>query len=315
MSFVVGAVSLTMTAGALADTAIEAPGPFGPLKGTLVAVATDAPVVLIIPGSGPTDRNGNNPLGVKGSPFRLLAEGLASSGISSVRIDKRGMFGSAAAIPDANAVTISDYANDVAAWIASIRSVTKRDCVWLLGHSEGGLVALVAAQKVDRVCGLLLVATAGRPLSDVLTAQLTANPANAPILPQAIAAIEQLRAGSRVDTTAMHPALLPLFRPQVQGFLIDAFSFDPAALVRAYDGPVQVLQGARDIQVGVADAELLAGARPGVRLTVLSDVNHVLKSVASDGRASNLATYADPDLPLADAVVPAISAFVKQNGK
>lgn len=68
--------------------------------------------MLIIPGSGPTDRDGNNLLGVKASTYRLLAHELAAKGVSSVRIDKRGMFASAAAVPDANAVTMKDYVRD-----------------------------------------------------------------------------------------------------------------------------------------------------------------------------------------------------------
>ena len=171
-------------------------------------------MMLIIPGSGPTDRDGNNPLGVKAATYRLLAEGLAERGIGTVRIDKRGMFASAAAVADGNAVTIDDYVADVGAWIGAIRKETGVSCVWLLGHSEGGLVALAAAQKLPDICGLVLVSAAGRPLGDVLRTQLQANPANAPILPQAMAAIESLEAGKHFDVAGMHPAACsPTIRP------------------------------------------------------------------------------------------------------
>jgi hypothetical protein len=82
---------------------IEAPGPNGALRGTLLSAdALWQPMVLIIPGSGPTDRDGNNPMGVRAATYRLLAEDLAARGIASLRIDKRGLFGSAAAFPDPN---------------------------------------------------------------------------------------------------------------------------------------------------------------------------------------------------------------------
>jgi pimeloyl-ACP methyl ester carboxylesterase len=270
--------------------------------------------VLIIPGSGPTDRHGNNPLGVRAASYRLLAEGLAARGIGSVRIDKRGMFGSRAAVADGNAVTVADYASDVHAWVKAIRAATGAPCVWLLGHSEGGLVALAAAAEApEGVCGLMLVAAPGRKVGAALREQLRANPANAPLLDQALAAIEQLEAGQRVETAALHPALMSLFAPPVQGFLISLLAQDPAALLARYRGPALVLHGRRDIQAAVADAERLAAARPGVKLVMLEDVNHVLKRVATDDRAANAATYADPDLPLAPEVVEAVAGFVSQH--
>jgi pimeloyl-ACP methyl ester carboxylesterase len=293
------------------QTYVQAPGPLGPLKGTMLAPTSgQAPMVLIIPGSGPTDRDGNNPLGVKASTYRLLAEALAARDIGTVRIDKRGMFGSSTAVADGNAVTIDDYVADVQAWIAVIRKQTGVSCVWVLGHSEGGLVALAAAQKASDICGLVLVAAAGQPLGEVLRAQLRSNPANAPILDRAMSAIDALEVGNRVDVTGMHPALMPLFAPQVQGFLINAFSYDPAKLIAAVSKPVLIMQGKRDIQVGVADAERLKLAAPKAELVLLPDANHVLKAVAGDDKRANIATYADPTLPLAPGVVDAISTFV-----
>jgi pimeloyl-ACP methyl ester carboxylesterase len=143
------AISLFFATGiaqaAPVQTYVEAPGPRGPPKGTMLSPAADAPVVLIVPGSGPTDRDGNSPLGVKSSSYRLLAEGLADKGVTTVRIDKRGMFVSVGAVADANEVTIDAYAIDVHAWIDTIRRATGKPSVWVFGHSEGALVALVAA--------------------------------------------------------------------------------------------------------------------------------------------------------------------------
>lgn len=298
---------------------IEARGPLGPLKGTLLAPAkAGAPVLLIVPGSGPTDRDGNNPMGVNAATYKLLAQSLAAKGIATVRIDKRGMFGSAKAVADANAVTIPDYAADVHSWVGAIRRTTGVPCVWVLGHSEGGLVALAAAQggsEVQCICGLLLVAAPGRPLGQVLRDQLRANPANAPILDQALAAITKLEGGGRVDPASLHPALQPLFNESVQGFLISAFAQDPARLIAATKMPVLVLQGERDLQVGVQDARLLAQANPAAQLVLLPDTNHVLKAVVTDDPAANMATYANPGQPLAPGVVDAVARFIVAPGK
>jgi pimeloyl-ACP methyl ester carboxylesterase len=298
-------------AAAPVETLVEIPGGPGPLKGAMLAPAggPHGPAIVILAGSGPTDRNGDNPLGVKGAPYRLLAEGLAAKGVTTLRVDKRGMFASRLAAPDPNAVTVVDLAADAHSWAAKLKAETGAPCVWLLGHSEGSLVALIASQDPRDICGLILAAAPGRRLSDVLREQLTSNPANAPILGQALPAIDALEAGKSVDVTGMHPALLPLFRPNIQGFLMVMFKQEPAKLAAAYKGPILILQGDADIQVSVADASLLAAAHPGARLVLLSDVNHLLKTGSRD-RAATVANYADPSLPLAPGVVDAIVEFV-----
>ncbi|WP_026091999.1 alpha/beta hydrolase [Porphyrobacter sp. AAP82] len=294
---------------------IAAAGPLAPLSGTLLRAGEggDGPVALIIPGSGPTDREGNNPLGVTAAPYRLLAEALAERGIATVRFDKRGMFASKAAFADANAATIADYAADTAAWIAAARQATGAGCVWLIGHSEGGLVALVAAQELEGLCGVVLVAAPGRPVGDVIKAQLRINPANFVIVPAADAAIDKLAAGERVDTATLPAALHGLFAPALQGFLISLFSYDPAALAAEVQLPLLIVQGGRDIQVALADAERLAAANPAARLVVLPDVNHVLKDVA-EGTPANLAAYRDPALPLGKGVAGAVADFILAPG-
>jgi pimeloyl-ACP methyl ester carboxylesterase len=304
-------LAVLMAVAAASAAPLATPGPQGPLAGTFEDAGKGTPVVLIIPGSGPTDRDGNNPLGVTAAPYRLLAEALAAKGVSSVRIDKRGLFGSKAAIPDPNKVTITDYASDTHSWVAAIRKQTGTKCVWLLGHSEGALVALVAAQQPEAICGVIMVSGAGRKLSDVIRQQLRSNAANAPVLDSAMAALNTLDRGQHVDVTNMNPALLTLFRPQVQDFLIDMFKRDPAKLVASLKLPLLIVQGGRDIQVSTTDAKVLAAAQPKAKLVLIPAMNHVLKDVASDDRAANVATYADPSLPVDRELVDAVVAFVK----
>jgi pimeloyl-ACP methyl ester carboxylesterase len=313
MPLLIAPLMLAAATPALAPAEITAPGPLSELKGTLQpAGKPGAPVVLIIPGSGPTDRDGNNPMGVKAASYRLLAEGLAAQGVTSVRIDKRGMFGSKSAIADANSVTIPDYVADTAAWVAATRKATGARCVWLLGHSEGALVALASVNtKPDGICGAILVAAAGRPLGEVLRAQLHANPGNGPLLPAADAAIDSLTAGKPVDAAKVPAPLLPLFHPAVQGFLMSAFALDPASLAAKAKRPIAIVQGTRDIQVPVSEAQRLKDARPDARLFLLSDVNHVLKQVTSDDRAAQMKTYTEVGLPLAPGVVEAVASAIR----
>ena len=303
--------ALAMQAAGPVATEVEAPGPSGPLKGTMLAPA-GAPraVALILPGSGATDRDGNNAAGVRAAPYRLLAEGLAARGIATIRADKRGIRASFAA-GSPNSSTIADYAADTRQWVRVSRERTGARCVWLLGHSEGGLIALVAGQTPENICGLILVSAGGRPIGTVLREQLNANPANAPLLPQAMAAIDALEAGRRADVTGMDPRLLPLFAPPIQDYMISLFSYDPARLIASVRQPVLIVQGLRDLHVGEVDARRLAEANSAARLTLLPGVNHVLKTVATDDRAANLATYADPALPLAPGLVEAIAGFIE----
>jgi pimeloyl-ACP methyl ester carboxylesterase len=304
-------VKMMTLAASLASIPVTAPGPLAPLAGTMIEAGKSAPVLLIVPGSGPTDRDGNNPLGVKAAPYRMLAEALAAKGISSVRIDKRGLGGSAAAVQNGNDVTISDYAIDVHNWVDSIQDRTHGGCVWVLGHSEGGLIALAAAQQPMGICGLILVSAPGRKLSDVIREQLRSNPANAPLLPSALSALDSLEKGEKVDATKLDPALQRLFAPQVQGFLINMFQQDPAKLAAATKLPMLIVRGDKDIQVAAADLKALHTARPDATILSPPNMNHVLKDVAGDDRASNLAVYADPALPIDSSLVEGIAAFVK----
>jgi len=293
-----------------AERIIEIAGPAGPLQGALRADGPVKAAAIIVPGSGPTDRDGNNPLGVAASTYRLLADGLAADGIATLRIDKRGMFGSRRAIADANAVTVADYAADIRSWAKKLRAETQVGCVWVIGHSEGGLMALAAGADED-ICGLVPVAAPGRPFGDVLREQLRANPANAALLTSALAAIDSLEAGNRIDPASLAPPLLQLFHPSVQAFLIDIMSYDPARLIAAVSKPVLIVQGQRDLQVLEADARRLqAASSAGAEILLLPDVNHVLKRVATGDRAANSATYGRPDLPLAPGVTEGISRFI-----
>lgn len=305
-------LSVIMAAVAASAVPMTAPGPQGGLAGTFLDAGKGSPIVLILPGSGPTDRDGNNPMGVTAAPYRLLAEGLATKGVSTLRIDKRGLFGSKGAIADANAVTVADYAGDARTWISALRQRTGAKCVWLLGHSEGGLIALAAAQQPQGICGLILVASPGRKLGAVIREQLQANPANAPLLPPAMAALQSLEEGKTADTAGMPAPLLALFNAKVQPFLIDLLRQDPAGLAAKTKLPLLIVRGDKDIQVSAADAEALHSARPDAKLLRPPTMNHVLKDVAGDDRASNLATYADPSLPVDAALVDGIAAFVKK---
>lgn len=292
------------------STPVTLPAEPAPLHGTLLTPEGETrAAAVILPGSGPTDRDGNSPLGIAAASYRLLAEGLGERGVATVRIDKRGVAASAAAGLSEADLRFSHYVDDARAWAAEAAARTGQPCAWLIGHSEGALIALAAAEGGDdKVCGLVLLSGAGRPARLVLEEQLGPQLPE-PLRTQAFHAIAELEAGRLVPDAP--PALAALLRPSVQPYLISWLPLDPAALIAAWDGPVMIGQGTTDLQTSVADAEALAAARPDARLVLWEGVNHLLKTAPAD-RAANLATYADPALPLAPAVVDDVAAFILQ---
>lgn len=290
------------------ETPVTIAAPLAPLHGTLLQPdgATRA-VAVILPGSGPTDRDGNTAAaGYVSQPYRLLAEALAGQGVATVRIDKRGVGESRAAAPDEAGLRFEDLAADARAWAAEAAAQTGQPCAWLIGHSEGVMVALEATRTPDdKVCGLVLLSGPGRRAGVVLREQMQRQ-LPPPLMAQADAALTELEAGR---TTANVPGLEMLFRPSLQPYLISWLAVDPVALLAAYDGPVMVGQGTTDIQVTMVDAQALATARADVRLETFEGVNHVLK-VAPEEFNANLATYRDAGLPLAPGVAEAIGGFI-----
>jgi len=154
----------------------------------------------------------------------------------------------------------------------------------------------------------------GRPFDVVLREQLAANPANAPILPDAEGALDRLAKGEHVDVSAMHPALARgLFNPAVQDYLIDLIGHDPAAMLAATTKPVLIVAGTADLQIPLADAEKLKAARPDATLSVIKGMTHVLKQASARDRAANMATYTDPSLAIDRSLVADIVRFVRAN--
>lgn len=302
-------MAMMLVAAVPQTAAVTVPGPAGPLAGTLQPGTGKGPAVVIIPGSGPTDRDGNSPLGITAGTYRLLAEALAKRGVTSVRIDKRGMFGSRGAIPDPNGATIEGYADDARAWAGLVAKRAGARCAWLVGHSEGGLVALQAAQSAKGLCGVVLISAPGRPLGEVMRGQFRANPANAPILGPALKLLDEVEAGRTVDPATLPAPLPTMFPLAVQRYMTGLFRFDPAKLAATAKVPVVIVQGDADLQVGVEDARRIAAARPSARLTIVPGVNHVLKAVGAD-RAANARSYGDASLPIAPGVVEAVAAAV-----
>ena len=286
----------------------EEPWSGGGLHGTLQH-ATDAdmrgPAILIIAGSGPTDRNGNGP-NLSTDTYKLLARGFAEAGIRSLRYDKRGIGESKALVTREEDARFGNFVDDAVTAARSLQARPDVSAIILAGHSEGALIAILAAQKID-VAGLILLASTSRPLSAVLRDQLqTALPG--PLRDNALAILDKLTSGERAAN--VRPELNALFRPSVQPFLLSLIKLDPAAELARVKTPALLLHAERDLQIGRADFEALRQARPDARRVALPEANHTLKSSPAD-RAGNVALYTNRAAPLDAGVMPPLIDFVR----
>ena len=293
-----------------ADAFTEAPDSVAVASGTLYGTlampdaAGPVPVALILAGSGPTDRDGNSAAGLHADSYRLLAHALAARGVATLRADKRGVGESAAAYDRSETVVFGDFVSDAQAWLQHLRADPRFASVSVVGHSEGALVGALAGAG-GRADALVSVAGAGEPIGDVLRRQLSERLPE-PMRPDAFALLDSLEAGRLVPEPGL---LAQVFPPAMQPYLISWMAHDPAAAVAAFAGPVLVVQGRTDVQVGVADAERLAAARPEARLVLIDGMNHVLKDVSGD-LAAQMPSYADASLPVNADLVREAAGFL-----
>jgi uncharacterized protein len=287
-------VTLDTKTGALHGTLLMPAGTTGPI-----------PVALIIAGSGPTDRDGNTPmLPGKNNSLKMLAEALAKSGVASVRYDKRGIAGSMGAATKESDLRFTTYVDDAAAWLEWLRADTRFSRRIVVGHSEGSLIGIMAAQR-SPVSHVVSVAGAGRPIGEVLDEQLSRGLPPA-LLADARRILTELKAGRTVDSVP--PPLLVVFRPSVQPYMISWLPIDPAQEIGRLTVPVLVVQGTTDIQASPVDAQRLAKGHPRATLEMIDGMNHVLKEVREASQQT--ASYSDATLPLHPRLVESITKFI-----
>ena len=289
------------------------------LKTEIVTVATDSGVLhgslhsstekmtgivaLIIAGSGPTDRDGNNPA-MENNSLKMLAEGLAETGIASLRYDKRGIGKSAVPGLTNSDLRIETYINDALLWLDYLHDLNTFKTIVVIGHSEGSLIGMIAS-KHQAVRKFISIAGPGRRIDQLMREQLGAQSAS--LLKQAEPVFDKLVQGRLVAD--IPDSLSVLAGPAIQPYLISQFKFDPVIEITKLDKPVLVVQGDADIQVTVGDAERLAESNANAKLVVIENMNHVLK-YSGAGRQKNIATYSQPDLPVNTELLRVIKVFL-----
>ncbi|WP_426486364.1 alpha/beta hydrolase [Flavobacterium sp. 2] len=276
------------------------------LYGTLTFpdVTKKCPVALIIAGSGPTDRNGNNPM-MKNNSLKMLAEALAKNGIASLRYDKRGIGESKASAPTESALVFENYTEDAKSWINFLKQDKRFSQLIVIGHSEGSLIGMIAGAKANK---FVSIAGAGESADKLLKEQISSK-SNKQIEDMTFPIIDSLKSGNKVNK--VDPLLNSLFRPGIQPYLISWFKYDPQTEIKKIAVPVLIIQGNKDLQVNVADAESLSKASKNAELVIVDKMNHILKIIDGDNKA-NFESYNNESLPISEELTNKIVSFIKK---
>jgi uncharacterized protein len=280
----------------------------GKIRGSL-SVPTKGkkfPVVLIIAGSGATDRNGNSGIAVTANSYKILADSLLQYKIASLRYDKRGAAESTDAITKEEDLRFEDYVNDATAWIALLKKDKRFSSIIIAGHSEGSLIGMLAAKKTA-TSKYISIAGAGEPVYETLKKQLASQPGQ--IQKMCYPMLDTLASGKTL--TAVPPMLYTLFRPSVQPYLISWFKYNPKNEIAKLTIPVLIINGTTDIQVSVNDAKNLHTACKQSKLLLIDGMAHLLKEGPAD-RDKNIALYnSTPNEPVQKELVQGIVQFIK----
>ena len=277
----------------------------GSLYGTLLMpkhINGKIPVALIIAGSGPTDRDGNNAM-MKNNSLKMLAESLANNGIASLRYDKRGIGESKAALISEVNLSFEDLIQDAQQWVRMLKENKNFSKIIIIGHSEGSLIGMNAAKNAN---GFISLAGAGRSADLILKEQLGAQPKQVQDLCFPI--IDSLTAGKLVDN--VNPMLNSLFRSSVQPYMISWFKHNPQQDIKQLKFPCLIIQGDNDLQVSISDARLLSDAKNNNQLVIIEKMNHIFKIIESGDRSANVAAYSDPSMPISTGLAEAIVKYI-----
>ena len=269
--------------------------------------------VLIVAGSGPTDRNGNSGLNLNTYCYKMLADGLVNEGFAVLRYDKRAVGASYLPAEEIPHLLFDDYVEDAARCVAWLREAGYGKVI-IAGHSEGGSIALeVVSRGLADVDGVVLLCAPGYAMDRILMTQLSAQlvPSHMGLMVQTERIIRSLKGGELVAAERVPKELMSLFHPTVQPFLISSMACDPCAAIARCSKPVLIITGGRDIQVSVDNGEALLAASTTARHTNFESMCHTLKDAANGDRVEQLVSvYTNPTLPLTEGLVAEITEFI-----
>ncbi len=262
-------------------------------------------LIIIQAGSGATDRNGNSLPFVKSNSYKLIAEAMAAKNIATLLVDKRGIADSKDAMKAEKDLRFDDYVTDLTDWVRFVKKDKRIKNIYLAGHSEGSLVAMLSAQK-EKVTGYISIAGAGESIDKIIVWQYKQQ---APKIALVIDSLfNRLKNNLPIDTVPK--MLMSIFRPSVQPYIASWMKYDPAVEIKKLKIPILIIQGTTDIQVTVQQSENLKNAIPKAKYVLIPEMNHVLKEAPED-RQKNMETYGNENLPLHTELVNSLDNFIK----
>lgn len=276
------------------------------IDGTLLTpeAHTPVPLAILIAGSGPTDRDGNQPM-MKNNSLRFLAEGLYQHDIASFRYDKRIVKQIHDRTVNEENIRFDHFIDDAIDVLNHFKNDERFSKIYIIGHSQGSLIGMVAAQ--EGADGFISIAGAGQEIDDVIVDQLSKQAPG--LVDNARTAFDDIRATG--ISTNFHPGLASIFRREIQPFLMSWMQFNPKEEIAKLDMPVLIINGDKDLQVQISEAELLKAAKPDAEFVIIPKMNHILKEV-EDMSLENQKTYNQYNLPVIPILIDTISDFIKR---
>ena len=272
------------------------------IEGTLYTPIENetSPLVIFIAGSGPTDRDGNQSF-MKNDMLKKMATFLSNNGVSTFRYDKRIVKQIRTNSIDKN-ISFDDFVTDARSVINFFNS--KYETIIVAGHSQGSLVGLLALnQSVDAFISL---AGAGKPIDQILEEQISKS---APMfLEDSKRVLATLKSGK---TTKDYPLpLASIFSLEIQPFMTNWMQYNPIEVINKQEIPILIINGDKDLQVGIEEAKLLHEAAQNGQLLIVENMNHVLVNIEGDD-LENMKSYNITTLEIAQEVSDRMLDFVK----
>ncbi|HIB38327.1 alpha/beta hydrolase [Mesonia sp.] len=273
------------------------------VEGTLLAPRQETvPLAIIINGSGPIDRNGNQMM-VKNDATKKLAEALAKKRIATFRYDKRTLKAQQLNI-DEKDMRFDDFINDAKAVIDRFSELPYYSKVYIIGHSQGSLVGMVAAQ--EKADGFISIAGAGQTIDNLIVEQIGRQMPG--LEESAKTAFNELRANGKVKD--YNQGLASLFKKSIQPFMFSWMKYDPQQEIKKLEMPVLIINGDNDLQVNTNEAEKLKAAKPDAELVIIENMNHIYRIIDKNDDIANQKSYNEPQRPISNEMVEQISNFI-----